>query len=537
MNLVKQQNFQETNKQNINEINLFKNNNKPFLNNGILFSENFTKAEKEKEIKKEKENKFYDLLNLNVKLSSEKKNYLENSFNYVNDININNNNNNIEILKKNLYQNFPNLNLINPCLNSSIPFLKNIGNIYQEKNINEKDLICGFTIKNNNNNNNSYFNYNDLSFQDNFNKFPNFEFNQLENFQKELNNINNNDKNNRQIKNNINNIKINNTINTNNNTNNINNNISYFTNLNNFLINTQNNNNPNHNLNPNLNLNANPNSKIFNNNNTNNSINNNDNNNNNNNIEDNIQQKIRKNSNINSNSFEEILSNENKIDDKYKTELCKKWTDLGYCPYGNKCRFAHGKCELVDKIISLKKKYKQKECVSFHKSFYCKYGVRCQFKHFEKNLNEIERSHYYNFLRNFSTFTPEDIMNFDSNDFEDFMEKNFYKFNKKNTKSIYRDLFTKENNHYNNDNINNDNINNENENENLNNEIINNNNYSENNYNRTSLNNKDEKYEKNLFNFVNINKSQKTSRKNSKMSNKKYEFNKEDKENICNNLN
>lgn len=28
---------------------------------------------------------------------------------------------------------------------------------------------------------------------------------------------------------------------------------------------------------------------------------------------------------------------------KYKTELCKKYEEKGLCPYGLKCRFAHGK--------------------------------------------------------------------------------------------------------------------------------------------------------------------------------------------------
>jgi len=28
---------------------------------------------------------------------------------------------------------------------------------------------------------------------------------------------------------------------------------------------------------------------------------------------------------------------------KHKTELCKTFSELGYCPYERKCRFAHGK--------------------------------------------------------------------------------------------------------------------------------------------------------------------------------------------------
>ena len=49
---------------------------------------------------------------------------------------------------------------------------------------------------------------------------------------------------------------------------------------------------------------------------------------------------------------------QNVVDPKYKTELCKKFAEIGKCPYGNKCRFAHGKRELVVKMKnSMCKKY------------------------------------------------------------------------------------------------------------------------------------------------------------------------------------
>lgn len=44
-----------------------------------------------------------------------------------------------------------------------------------------------------------------------------------------------------------------------------------------------------------------------------------------------------------------IIEEENKFDPKYKTELCKKFQNTGHCPYGFKCRFAHGKEELITK--------------------------------------------------------------------------------------------------------------------------------------------------------------------------------------------
>ena len=40
---------------------------------------------------------------------------------------------------------------------------------------------------------------------------------------------------------------------------------------------------------------------------------------------------------------------EKDCDPKYKTELCKTYEDSGFCPYGNKCRFAHGRKELFEK--------------------------------------------------------------------------------------------------------------------------------------------------------------------------------------------
>lgn len=43
-------------------------------------------------------------------------------------------------------------------------------------------------------------------------------------------------------------------------------------------------------------------------------------------------------------------SGKKKVDStKYKTEMCKNWLAVGYCSYGNKCRFAHGRNELANK--------------------------------------------------------------------------------------------------------------------------------------------------------------------------------------------
>uniref|UniRef100_A0AC34FTS6 C3H1-type domain-containing protein n=1 Tax=Panagrolaimus sp. ES5 TaxID=591445 RepID=A0AC34FTS6_9BILA len=38
--------------------------------------------------------------------------------------------------------------------------------------------------------------------------------------------------------------------------------------------------------------------------------------------------------------------NERRRDIAYKTSLCRYWKVLGYCNYGEECRFAHGITEL-----------------------------------------------------------------------------------------------------------------------------------------------------------------------------------------------
>lgn len=66
---------------------------------------------------------------------------------------------------------------------------------------------------------------------------------------------------------------------------------------------------------------------------------------------------------------------------KHKTELCKTYSELGYCPYDRKCRFAHGKQELV--TMTAKQTLKNRKCNGFWKNGCCSYGMRCQFGHAE----------------------------------------------------------------------------------------------------------------------------------------------------------
>ena len=70
---------------------------------------------------------------------------------------------------------------------------------------------------------------------------------------------------------------------------------------------------------------------------------------------------------------------------KYKTELCSKWLEKGFCQYGEKCRFAHGEKELIHKKKG--RNYKKTPCKTFQEKGYCNYGSRCNFIHFDKKIS------------------------------------------------------------------------------------------------------------------------------------------------------
>jgi hypothetical protein len=81
---------------------------------------------------------------------------------------------------------------------------------------------------------------------------------------------------------------------------------------------------------------------------------------------------------------------------RYKTELCRPFTEMGKCKYGDKCQFSHGMKEL--RVLMRHPKYKTEYCRTFHTSKYtmislrcirfdlfiagyCPYGPRCHFIH------------------------------------------------------------------------------------------------------------------------------------------------------------
>ncbi|RMZ98980.1 zinc finger C3H1 type-like 1, partial [Brachionus plicatilis] len=64
---------------------------------------------------------------------------------------------------------------------------------------------------------------------------------------------------------------------------------------------------------------------------------------------------------------------------RYKTELCRQFSENGQCKYGDKCQFAHGPQELKD--VKRHPKYKTDFCKTFHSKGFCPYGPRCHFIH------------------------------------------------------------------------------------------------------------------------------------------------------------
>ncbi|KAK6323092.1 mRNA decay activator protein ZFP36L1-like isoform X2 [Coregonus clupeaformis] len=74
---------------------------------------------------------------------------------------------------------------------------------------------------------------------------------------------------------------------------------------------------------------------------------------------------------------------------RYKTELCSRYAETGFCKYAERCQFAHGLHDLH--VHSRHPKYKTELCRSFHTAGYCIYGTRCLFAHTAKEQRPPHR--------------------------------------------------------------------------------------------------------------------------------------------------
>ncbi|KAM9852973.1 mRNA decay activator protein ZFP36L1 [Aulostomus maculatus] len=95
--------------------------------------------------------------------------------------------------------------------------------------------------------------------------------------------------------------------------------------------------------------------------------------------------------NTSTSSSSSSVSTSSSSSSRYKTELCRSFTENGLCKYGGKCQFAHGPEELRD--LSRHPKYKTEPCRTFHTIGFCPYGIRCHFVHnSEEEKKHLSRS-------------------------------------------------------------------------------------------------------------------------------------------------
>lgn len=94
-------------------------------------------------------------------------------------------------------------------------------------------------------------------------------------------------------------------------------------------------------------------------------------------------------------SIEEELNHQS----RYKTELCRSWSETGSCRYGSKCQFAHGEAEL--RPLLRHPKYKTELCRSWAESGSCPYGSRCRFIHNEVDLKKNDKTELVNSFTKF----------------------------------------------------------------------------------------------------------------------------------------
>lgn len=90
---------------------------------------------------------------------------------------------------------------------------------------------------------------------------------------------------------------------------------------------------------------------------------------------------------------------------KHKIELCRSFCELGFCPYGTYCIFAHG----IEELSRNQPALKVKKCRNYHTDGYCRFGARCNFRH-EKNAKPRKKKNLYKFHRILNSY-PDVILN------------------------------------------------------------------------------------------------------------------------------
>ncbi len=113
--------------------------------------------------------------------------------------------------------------------------------------------------------------------------------------------------------------------------------------------------------------------------------------------------------------------NKGQANPRYKTALCKKFTENQSCPYGDKCQFAHGEQELRNfnghaqnmmyplgmgtKNQNNMLNYKIVKCKNWEKDKTCKYGVHCTYAHGDEELRN-KADNLYQMNPSFSLMMP-----------------------------------------------------------------------------------------------------------------------------------
>jgi hypothetical protein len=85
------------------------------------------------------------------------------------------------------------------------------------------------------------------------------------------------------------------------------------------------------------------------------------------------------------------IHNRNFQESRYKTELCRHYEELGDCPHGQQCLYAHGQQELIP-FRGRHRKFKTQLCKAFHCEGFCSFGPRCSYIHSKPDPETILKS-------------------------------------------------------------------------------------------------------------------------------------------------